>query len=288
MSEVKTIDTLSADIETILQEGFFPSEENIELMGENIKELLRTRFSDYKTKGEPKTLRMSNLGKGSRSLYYDLKETDPYKDPYSAQTRVKFFIGDLLEQLFIFFIKEAGHTINSEQLELEIDGVLGHPDGVVDGIPLDIKTASTYSFNDKFAKGNLLNKKESDSFGYVGQISAYAQALGATEAAFLAIDKQHGDWCVLKVEDIDMIDVPAKIAEVRHSLDNDEVPERCYDPIVHKNGNVEISKNCFWCRHKHTCFEDANDGRGLRTFKYSNKKVDLIHVEKLPKVEELL
>jgi len=284
----KTIDTLSQDIRDIIDEGFIPSEENLEVMAENIKDLLRTRFTDYKEKGEPKTLRMSNLGKGMRALYYDLKEENPPNQIYSAENRVRFLIGDLLEQLFIFFIKEAGHELSSEQLELEIDGVLGHPDGVVDGVPLDIKTASTYSYRDKFANGNLLLNPDSDSFGYVGQISAYAQALGAKQAAFLAIDKQHGDWCVLEVDEMDMINASDRIADVRHHLDNDELPERCYEPVTHKNGNIELNKNCFWCRHKHECHSDANDGQGIRTFQYSNKKVDFIHIEKLPKVDEVI
>ena len=40
------------------------------------------------------------------------------------------------------------------------------------------------------------NLSEDDPFGYIAQISAYAEANGVERAAFLAIDKQSGEICL--------------------------------------------------------------------------------------------
>ena len=283
----KQIETLSQDIYDIIDSGLAPQEETLDKMCNDIKDIVRERFTGYKEDKEYNHLRMSNLGRGTRFLYYDL-QVDTQQE-ISPELKMKFLIGDILEQLMIFLIKESGHEVTMEQAEVELDGIKGHPDAVVDGIPLDIKTASTYAFNDKFVKGNLLNNPNSDGFGYVGQISSYAETLGVNRGAFLAVDKQHGDWTVLLVDEMDMIDARAKIKEVREALEADSPPdEKCFQPKEHKNGNLELNNNCFWCKHKHACHADANDGTGIRTFKYSNKSVDLIHVEKEPTVPEVL
>ena len=41
------------------------------------------------------------------------------------------------------------------------------------------------------------------------------------------------------------------------------------------------------CNHKHACWSDVNDGKGLRAFQYSTGKRYLTKVEKEPNVEEV-
>jgi len=83
----------------------------------------------------------------------------------------------------------SGHKVTDQQKEVEVEGVIGHQDSMIDGILVDCKSASTASFQ-KFKNNNLL---EDDPFGYIAQISAYAEANGVDEAAFLAIDKSTGE-----------------------------------------------------------------------------------------------
>ena len=50
---------------------------------------------------------------------------------------------------------------------------------------------------------------------------------------------------------------------------------------------MKIARPCVWCRHKFVCHADANDGEGLRVFKYSKKLEYLTNVAKLPRVREV-
>jgi len=42
-----------------------------------------------------------------------------------------------------------------------------------------------------------------------------------------------------------------------------------------------------YCRHNRVCWSDANEGRGIRTFKYASGKRHLVKVAKTPEVEEI-
>ena len=65
-------------------------------------------------------------------------------------------------------------------------------------------------------------------------------------------------------------------------------PERCYNPIPDgKSGNMQLPKGCVYCRHKFECHKDANEGKGLRVFKYSNGNRYLTQVPKVPNVIEV-
>ena len=49
------------------------------------------------------------------------------------------------------------------------------------------------------------------------------------------------------------------------------VPSRCYAAVPDgKSGNLKLAVGCVYCRHKGVCWSDANQGKGIRTFKYSN------------------
>ena len=55
---------------------------------------------------------------------------------------------------------------------------------------VDVKSASDFSFR-KFSHRTLF--KGDDPFGYIGQISAYMEALNFEEGAFFAINKNSGE-----------------------------------------------------------------------------------------------
>jgi len=55
-----------------------------------------------------------------------------------------------------------------------------------------------------------------------------------------------------------------------------------------KSGNMKLGVNCSYCPHKVTCWDDANNGDGLRLFLYSNGPMWLTEVQKEPKVQEII
>jgi hypothetical protein len=72
-------------------------------------------------------------------------------------------------------------------------------------------------------------------------------------------------------------------------VQRDTVPDRCYDPVPDgKSGNLKLSVGCVYCSHKKGCWEDTNNGRGLRVFQYARGKRFLTNVANEPDVVEVL
>jgi hypothetical protein len=282
----KSIDTLIEDIDSLfLRDNYKVSEDNLEIFGENVKKLLKESLESAGSDRDF-TIRMSNYGTPHRKLWYESKysKESTKEDKISPATYRKFLFGHILEELLLFLIKESGHSLTSEQEEVEISGVLGHMDCVIDGEVTDIKSASTFSFG-KFVNGSLLSN---DPFGYIAQLSGYSFAKGKDKGYFFVIDKQHGELTLLKVDDLDMINPEDRIKEIRENLSKSTPPdEKCYEPKIYENGNKELNTSCYYCHFKEKCWKDANDGKGIRWFEYAGKTKGLVHVESTPRVKEL-
>lgn len=254
------------------------NEENLELFADTMKELLRNRLKEREKNTD---LRFSMLGQPDRKIWKNVHGPDP--EPMSSKTYFKFLYGDVIEALILFLAREAGHTVEMEQAEVEVDGVKGHIDAVIDGVVTDVKSASPYSFK-KFKYNDILND---DPFGYVQQLSGYAQVLTPNKAAaWLAFDKVHGDICVTNLSasiiDADEYDVQSRITHVRELLASDEPPPHCYTPVPDgKSGNEKLQVGCSYCGHKNSCWPE------LRTFMYSGAPRHLTKVVNEPRVQEV-
>lgn len=280
---MKTIDTLVADIQEVLLKGSqLPQGGLPEKYGTLFANFLKTRYwpSEEKRKG---ALRMSNLGKPDRQLWYEVNMPE-VAEPMPPGAFMKFAFGDVIELLLLFLAEAAGHKVEGTQDEQEINGVKGHRDAVIDGVVVDAKSASSYAFK-KFAEGRL---EQDDPFGYVDQIQSYLFA-GQTdpivtnkeEAAFLVVDKQLGHICLDKHE---RKKIPYdKIVDHKRALvQQKDPPKRCFDPVPDgKSGNLALGVNCSYCGYKKTCWP------GLRTFIYSTGPRYLVEVKNEPKVPEV-
>jgi hypothetical protein len=279
--------TLPEDIFRLLDDAtdHEVSEENVEWAGEALKDLLRTRLAKREIRKGEEVLRFSALGKKDRQLWYDANEPEK-AEKLPGKVNFKFLYGDILEILLLFCAKEAGHEVTHEQYEVDVDGVKGHTDCVIDGIPVDCKSASPYSFG-KFQDGSFVFD---DPFGYIAQLSGYAHALGNTDrAGFLVADKVHGDICFAEISELDIQANPPglRIENLRRVVGMPNPPARCYDDIPEgKSGNKKLGIGCSYCKHKDNCWSDANNGKGLRKFFYSRGPVWLTEVKKEPKVNE--
>lgn len=252
------------------------NEDNLQAFAENLKELIRNRLSKVPDERDP--LRFSNLGRPDRQMWYMSREKG---EDIDGKLGLKFLYGDVIEQLILLLVKEAGHDVQHEQMEIEVDGVRGHIDAVIDGVTTDVKSASPIAYQ-KFEKGTLF---ENDAFGYIEQISSYASTVTpATGGAFLAFDKVHADICVLPVgrSICNDFNVPDRITHLKEVIANPEKPERCYDDVEDgKSGNRKLGINCSYCRFKNDCWPE------LRTFLYSNGPRFLTQVRKTPDVPEV-
>lgn len=282
---MKTLDTLIEDVYALFDPNFThtPNEDNIDEFCNSMKDLLRSRLKGRSP--ERGTLRFSNLGKPDRQLWYAAHAES--QEEMSSKTYLKFMYGDVIEALLLFLVKEAGHTVERQQEEIEVNGVKGHIDAIIDGVTVDVKSASPQSYT-KFASGSLY---ENDPFGYIGQLSGYASVLTPdTGGAFLAMDKVHGDICLLNLGPsiVTGYNVEGRIEHLKEVIDSKVAPPRCFgDEPDGKSGNRKLVTQCSYCPFKMDCWKDANGGQGLRTFLYSGKPRFLTQVAREPDVREV-
>lgn len=278
---MKKIETLVEDIYGLFDKGTEFNEENVKKFGERLARHIANRIGEVK--GAP-ILRMSNIGTPClRKLWYQINEPEK-AEPISSQTLFKFLYGDILEELLLFLAEEAGHTVEGGQDELEINGVAGHRDAIIDGVLVDVKSASSFGFK-KFEEGTLA---EDDAFGYIDQINVYLAASKDDErlkekqmAAFLAVDKTLGKIALLKIES-NKVDYEKRIQEIRHVLSHTKPPKRGFSDVpMGKSGNRKLGVNCSYCDFKKHCWPE------LQTFAYSSGPIFLTKVAKAPRVEKV-
>jgi len=282
---MKKIETLVEDINKLFtsEDPPLPKKEVdnlIDTFAVSIKEHLKTFL--YEQPRRKSNLRLSIIGRPDRQLWYDINQ--PSEKPLSSSLRIKFLYGYLLEELLILLSSASGHKVTHQQKEVTVAGIKGHQDCMIDDVLVDCKSASWRAFQ-KF-KNNTLS--EDDPFGYIAQISAYAEGNNVDEAAFLVIDKQSGEICLSPVNELEMINAKKRIIHLKKIVKNKTVPSKCYDDLPEgKSGNRKLDMRCIFCSHKSKCWSDANDGKGLRIFQYERGKKYLTQVEREPNVEEL-
>ena len=284
---MKTIDTLVKDIYDLFSLDPIKMDEkevdkHIDTFGEMLKVHIKAfMYEEPRTRGN---LRLSAIGKPDRQLWYDVNSKKEIED-LTPSTRIKFLYGYILEELLLLCASISGHKVTDQQKEVNVEGVLGHQDSMIDDVLIDCKSASGYSFK-KFKSNNLV---EDDPFGYIAQISAYAEANKVNKAAFLVIDKSSGEVCLTPVHQMEMINAKERVKHLKGMVSNDHVPDRCYDPIADgDSGNLKLAIGCIYCSHKRECWQDANHGQGIRAFRYSRGLNYLVNVAKEPKVEEVV
>ena len=283
----KTLDTLVEDIYTklaVLGEGkqLAVSEKDLDDLGESIKTALKN-WAHPEPRNSTETLRISNIGRPTRQLWYDFNSEDS-ESTIPPATFIKFLYGHILEEVVLFLVRLAGHKVADEQRKVSVNGVKGHMDCTIDGEVVDVKTASGYAFK-KFRDGTLA---EQDSFGYMSQLAGYEEAMGTEGGGFLALNKETGELALFRPEELDKPNIKTKISRVKKALKSSEPPEKCYDPVPDGiSGNMKLPRECFYCRHKYVCHQDTNDGKGLRIFQYAKGVAYFTTVVKEPKVKEL-
>ena len=281
----KRIDTIATDIKNLVAgisngKPANVTEENMDKFLLNIKEAFHSWNNPVREKDGK--LRMSVLGKPPRQLWYDRFSPKKTKS-YDASLNIKFLYGHILEHLLLYLAELTGHKVADQQKKVEIDNIKGHIDATVDGEVCDVKSASSFSFK-KFKTGELVGD---DPFGYHAQLSGYETGMGTNKGGFLVMDKSTGDVCFYKPDELAKPNVTTLIKTLQDTLKSKTPPDRCYQLSETKGGNKSLPIGCQYCSHKWECYKDANDGKGLRVFKYSNRYVYLAQVNRQPNVEEI-
>ena len=269
------LNNLIKDIDKIFINDKQPSEEDLQTFANDVLEAVRDSFMKREhTSGE--AIRFSSIGRPDRQLWYKHKIPTEAEEVHPS-TRIKFIFGHMIEQLVFLLIKTAGYKVTSQQDEKVIDGIKGHMDGRVNGVVVDVKSASPHGFNQFESGGIFFN----DPFGYIAQISGYADE--EDEAAFIVMNKVNGKLHVLNIDELERINFKERVSEVKKMVANTEPPERCYEVKPDgKSGNMKLPIGCIYCDFKKVCWEDANDGKGLRVFDYKDGKRFFVTVKREP------
>lgn len=295
----KIIETLVTDIYEVLKGNGGWNETYGKWLGEQITANINSRFNEPQDR-EPK-LRPSMMGSYcDREIWYKLNLPASH-EPLPAESIGTFIYGDLAEQFVIALAKAAGHKVECIQEPIEIHGIQGTADAVIDGMLVDVKSASGIAFN-KFRYNQLkgywkktkkdeawVPQEKADSFGYIGQLSTYLAAFQEDDrvvtkdkAAFLAINKER-----FKLH-LDVYDLSEEVAGKKDQIERlqnmvaGELPEeRLPDIPKGESGNRVLDTKCSYCGFKNLCWPE------LRTFIYSSGPVFFTHVEEEPSVTEV-
>lgn len=277
------IETLVKDIEEVLTSGRNTVEElALFNFGEDVRDIVRQNLS-LERESSPHDLRMSNIGRPClRQLQYQ-RNPKIQGEVFSSSTKLKFLYGHLIEALILLLAKEAGHDVVGQQTELEVAGIKGHRDAIIDGVLVDVKSASSRSFS-KFSSHLTSNN---DPFGYLSQLGLYHFAsrndpllVDKERAAFLVVDKQFGHIC-LDIHNMDTNFDYEEYCRRRQSFTDplrELAPRGFSDEPEGSSGNRKLGTSCSYCAFKHGCWP------GLRTYLYSRGPIFLTQVAREPKV----
>lgn len=285
-SPSKSLRTIVDDIYALFTRNPPVTEAAVEELGRSLTTTLKRHLS---TPAAPRGLTMSSVGsKCKRQLWYKVN-TPEEGEPIPAKAKLNYLAGAIWEDVILTLAKEAGHSVRGEQDEVELAGVKGHRDAVIDGVVVDVKSANSRSI-EKFKKHAL---DYDDPFGYRRQLDLYREAgqedplvTVKGQAAFLAVDKELGGL-YLDVYPRENVDHIKEIEKVKSILAQDEPPPRAFKAQEDgAYGNEVIPKECRYCEFKNKCWSDANNGSGLRKFFFSNGPKWFTKVVREPRVEE--
>jgi hypothetical protein len=296
----RQIGTLVSDIKELLRgirEGkdIKVDTKDLAVLGASIALKIEKSLKARKSKRPEKTLFMSEIGTAChRKLWYSVNEAThgPFdKESLDYATTIKFMYGDILEELVLFLVEQAGHTVEDKQKLVEIKlpkgwVLRGKIDAKIDGAVVDVKSASSYSF-EKFKKGL---EKADDPFGYLKQLESYnygLNSLDSDDTGFLAINKETGALVFDKHKVNPVPKVMLESAELIDKLEANKPPDRHYPAKATTGGNEKLGTECSYCPFKFECWKDANSGKGPRIFLYANKPEFLVKVNSVPRVMEI-
>ena len=135
--------------------------------------------------------------------------------------------------------------------------IKGEYDMVLDGRVDDVKSASPWSYKNKFV--NLESLAKSDSFGYISQLVGYAKAAELDGGGWGVVNKANGEFKYVDASSVDEPTVMQEIEETVEYINEDKPFERCFEAIPETHfrkltGNLKLGSECGFCSFKHKCW----------------------------------
>jgi len=273
---MKSIHTLVDDVYSVVSGGIAPSTTN-----NKVEVSYDKWFTPRGSERDENVLYFSEVGdQCMRRLWYKYNKPELATKP-DGQLLLKFFYGDILEELVLNVAEDAGHTVEKKQERVIYDvgnggKVRGRIDAVIDGVMVDVKSTTKLGV-EKFKSGLV-----DDPFGYYQQLNGYASALNYDNAGFLTIQKELGHVAYFPIAvDKASFQMQAEAATEAVSSDVTSIPRLNPVPASKTSKNKKLCTACGYCNFKKECWPE------VRTFLYSNGPEYLVDVVDLPRVMEI-
>ena len=204
-------------------------------------------------------LRMSNIGKPKCQLWFEKNDPED-KTPLPPHFLMNMILGDIVEAVFKGLLRAAGAEFkDNDVVTLKLPNgqeIKGEYDMEMDGKIDDVKSASPWSYKNKFASFDAL--AEGDGFGYIPQLVGYAVAAGKDVGGWWVVNKANGEFKYVDASSVDKDAVIEDIQSLVDYIENDEPFERCFEPVPETyyrkpTGNIVLHSGCKFCNFKHKC-----------------------------------
>ena len=244
------------------------SANTIEQISNDITDALKRQFDSGKSRKDF-TIRMSNVGRPSCQLWYDKNKPEAAL-PLPNTFVMNMMLGDIVEAVFKGLLKEAGvkyEDTNKVTLDCGDTTVSGSYDLILDGAVDDIKSASDWSYRNKFESYDSL--ASGDGFGYIAQLAGYAKASGKKAGGWWVVNKSNGRFKYVPATGIDMDEEITKINVTVNKVKENKF-ERCFQPIPEKfrgkeTGNTVLNDGCKFCSYRFDCWPSLQERSAVKS-----------------------
>ena len=259
------------------------SDKTIKQIGQDVMDAVQRQFGGGNQRGEFR-LRMSNIGRPSCQLWFDKNEPEKAL-PLPTTFVMNMMLGDIVEAVFKGLLTEAGVQYeDAEQVTLEIDddtSINGTYDIVIDGAVDDVKSASNWSYQNKFESYDKLAAH--DSFGYVAQLAGYAKAAGKRAGGWWVVNKANGQF---KYVPATGLDIDTEMSHIKDTVQKvtDNKFERCFEPVPETfrgkpTGNTVLNENCIFCAYRFSCWPTLKEHPAVMSQAKEPKMVSYISMD---------
>ena len=243
----KSINTVIPDVYEVMKSKDYSGDLSTIAMqaGREVEEAIKNAFEPYENKNE---LRMSSIGRCERAQWYAVKGYTP--EEIEGSVYLTFLQGHILEAVLVALIKLAGHDVQDQQKKHTVEGINGSQDCTIDGELVDIKTASAWSWENKFTESGI----KDDAFGYIKQLSGYGKTDNRKEGYFLAFNKNKSTLklCKQQLEE----DIDTFIVDLKDKMESDTPPMRLANATTFSKAEAKekLCMTCAFCGFKEDCY----------------------------------
>ena len=240
------------------------SEETAKRIGEEVAEAVIRQFGSGQSRKEFR-LRMSNIGRPTCQLWFEKNKPESAL-PKPSTFVMNMMIGDIVEAIFKGLLKEAKVDFDdTDQVTLDVGDsngtrVSGSYDLIMGGAVDDIKSASDWSYRNKFE--SYASLKKSDPFGYVGQLAGYAKASDKRAGGWWVVNKANGNFKYVPAA----IDMRVELTKLKETVEkvNENKFERCFEAVPETyrgkpSGNMILNDSCKFCDYRFECWPNMKE-----------------------------